>query len=56
MQSIMKVISIIIALLVLAMIFKALDSLSSKRKSDRININDLASIQNGLAHYKDLGD
>lgn len=50
----MKAISIILAMLALAMVFKALETLTCKKKTENINIDNPASIRKGLAHYKDL--
>lgn len=57
MQSIMKALIIIAAMLILAMILKAIDSLTGiKKKKYRIDLNNTVSVQKGLAHYKDLED
>lgn len=56
MQSIMKALIIIAAMLILAMILKALDSLTGNKKKYRIDLNNTVSVQKGLAHYKDLED
>lgn len=52
----MKAISLILAMLVLAMVFKALESLTCRKRTENINIDNPASIRRGLAHYKDLED
>ena len=55
MQSIMKALLIIAAMLIFAMILTAIDGLTAGRK-EKINLNDTVSIQQGLAHYRDLED
>ena len=42
-------------MLIFAMILKAIDGLTAGRK-EKINLNDTVSIQQGLAHYRDLED
>lgn len=55
MQSIMKVLVLIAAMLILAMVLKALDSLSSNHRT-KIDLNNTKTVQEGLAHYKELED
>lgn len=55
MQSIMKVIVLIAAMLILAMVLKALDSLSSNHRT-KIDLNNAKTVQEGLAHYRELED
>lgn len=56
MQSIMKVLVLIAAMLILAMVLKALDSLTSNHDRTKIDLNNTKTVQEGLAHYKELED